>query len=1171
MTFLARLSLANKSVVTLATVALILIGAYVLPTLRQEILPSLSFPEITVVSIYPGASPGQVEQDVTNPIEQTIQGQSGIIQTFSQSSGGLSVIRVSYDFNADLDKAQQKLQEQMNQLQSSLPPNVIPQIQQNNIESFPIITLAVSSSEKQQDLATGLKKFAIPELQSINGVATVNITGVRQQIVTVSLDLAKMQAKGVSIQDVQTALQANNITLPAGEVDSNGQILPVRVGNTFTSLQALKNLVVGPGSTRQSGSQDSVPQSNMPVKLSDIATVGQELAPSSTLSRVNGKESLGIALTKTDKGNSVSISQDVKSVIPDLQNKLGNNARITFVYDDAPYIEESILVLIKEGVLGAGFAILVILVFLLSIRSTIVTAISIPLSVLITLIALWVQDYSLNLLTLSGLTVAIGRVVDDSIVVLENIHNHLHKGEPKHTATLLGTKEVAGAVTSSTLTTVAVFLPLAFVSGIVGEYAHPLALTVTIALLASLLVSLTVIPVLAYWFLKAPKEPVDSRARVEKSNILVRGYTPLISWVTKHRRITVILSVLLLVGSFSLFPLLPTNVFGNDSSSTFFFTLTLPKNTTLDRTNQAAIRVENVLRDFSEIQTYETTVGSSNVSLASATATNVASFVVTVAPGVDTLAVQQSVSDRLKTLSDIGTVDIASQTSTTQDLTVQAPDDATLQSATNQVMDVVTKHANTTNVKSNFSDAVPLIDVQVDPAKAALRGLTSLQVAQLLQTIYTGTTATQVVLDGTNNTRQDVNLRIATSANTVQDIRNMLIPSPTGPVRLGDVANVSSPNVPGQISHFNAVRTATVTFTVTDQDVQGVADDVFQQVSNLNLPAGAQVSPGISSSQGEDVLSQLYLALLFALPLVFLIMVATFRSLLQPLILLVAIPFAAMGSIVLAALTQTPIGISSLLGALMLIGIVVTNAIVLIDRVNQYRAEGMDARSAVIAGGRDRVRPILMTALATIMALIPTALGLGGSTSNFLLSSALSIIVIGGLTSSTLLTLFLVPTLYVIVETAKEHFTKKVAQNATVKEEVLAALPDGTGKGKVLVALPNGKGKALAALSDGNGKGEVLVAQPNGTARGNGLIARYGGTEIPDKLFALKKTRMINAEGETMQNIKENYIAKQSKTDNVLIQDQNEGGNYREKELEMLYAEIGRLTLKLSGKVGGTK
>ncbi len=1175
MSLLSRLSLANKSVIALVTVALILIGAYVIPNLRQERLPSLSFPQITVVSIYPGASPDQVEQDVTNPIEQAIQGQSGVTQTSSQSSSGLSVIRVSYEFGSDLDKAHQDLQQRVNRLQSSLPSNVVPQIQQANINADPIITLAASSSQKKQDLAVALKKFAVPQFQSIDGVATVNITGVRQQIVTVSLNLSKMQAKGVSMQDVQTVLQANNITLPAGEVDSNGQILPVRVGNTFTSLQALKDLVVGSQSLGQAGGRGST-QPPQPIKLSDIATVQQELAPSSILSRVNGNESLGIALTKTESGNSVSISDDVKSAIPALQNKLGNNTTITIVYDDAPYIETSILALVEEGALGAVFAVLVILVFLLSTRPTIVTAISIPLSILITLIVLWTQGYSLNILTLSGLTVAVGRVVDDSIVVLENIYRHLHKGEPRDTATLMGVKEVAGAVTSSTLTTVAVFLPLAFIGDIVGEYAHPLAITVTIALLASLLVSLTVIPVLAYWFLKTPKDPVRSEERVEKRNILDRGYVPLISWVTKHRIISVLVSILLLIGSSSLFPLLPTNVFGNDSSSSFFFTLTLPKNTTLDSTDQAAQKVENVLRDLSSsgLQTYEATVGTGNAGFASATATNVASFIVTVAPGVDANVVRQTVIDRLKGLSDIGVVAFAGQGSSTQDLTVQAPDDATLRQVTNQVMDVVTRHANTSDVKSDLSDTVPLIDVRVDPAKAALRGLTSTQVAQLLRTIYSGTTSTQVVLDGTNNTHEDVNLKVDASANTVQSMRDLLIPSPTGPVRLGDVADISQIDVPGQIRHSNAVRTATVSFTVTDQDVQGVSQDVFQQVSNLNLPAGAQVSLGSSSSEDQNILNQLYLALLFAIPLIFIVMVATFRSLLQPLILLIAIPFAAVGSIVLAFVTQTPLGISSLLGALMLIGIVVTNAIVLIDRANQYRAEGMDPRSAVIAGGRDRLRPILMTALATIMALMPTALGvIGGSTGNFILSSGLAIVVIGGLASSTLLTLLFVPTLYVIVETAKERFKKKVSPVHYVKDEEMAVRSDGAIKDGEPVARPDStvEDEELVAHSDGalqseelvarSVRGEKTVIRPYRIVRDTGLVARYGGTVNSSLRIGPQKMVPFEAEGGMMPHVQNASIAELDVFDKQLDHVQAVSEPAWEKEREGLYAEIGKLTM----------
>jgi HAE1 family hydrophobic/amphiphilic exporter-1 len=1035
MSFLARLSLANRSVVALATVTLILIGAYVLPTLNQELLPSLILPQITVTTAYPGASPEQVEQDVTNPLEQAFLGLPGITQTTSRSSEGFSVISISYDFGSDLDKAQQKLAEQVNQIQSRLPANVTPHLFPANTDTFPIITLSVSSSQNQQDLAVALNKVVVPDLQSISGVGTVNITGVRQQIVTVTLDLDKLLANGITVDKVQSALQANNMTMPAGEVNSNGQILAVRVGNTFHSIQELKDVVVGflqptgpspspslVGHSRPiSGGAPSTLQQPVaapkPITLSDIATVQEDLALSSTLSRVNGKPSLGIALTKTGDGNSVTISQTVRKHLPDLESKLGDNAKITVVSDQAPVIQSAIADLVREGLLGTVFAIVAILVFLFSLRSTLVTSISIPLSVLITLIALWVQHSSLNELTLSGLTVAIGRVVDDAIVILESIYCHLQKGEPKREATLHGVKEVATAVTSSTLTTVAVFLPLSFIGGATGQYTHPLAMTVTIALLASLVVALTIIPVLAYWFLKAPARVQAQLISAEKPSILERGYMPLISGATNYRTTTVILAIVLLIGSFLLFPLLPSNAFGNQGLNSFSFSISLPKNTNLDRTNQAAQKVETVLAGIGNIQTYQTTVGTSS-------ATNMAYFTVNVQGDVDASKVQRIVGDRFKNLSDIGTTSFSSQGTNVVDITVQAPDDQSSREATQQVVNMIKNVPNTADIQSDLSDVVPLVEVQVNPAKAALHGLTAVQVAQYLQLVYSGTTATHVVLDGTNNTQQDVDLKLNTSANTVQAMQDMQLLGPLGPVRLGDVADVSQVNGPTQISHLKSARTTTITFAVTGQNVQGMAKSVLQRITKLHLPTGAKASLGTNSSGSQDTLNQLYLTLLFAIPLVFIVMVATFRSLIQPLILLISIPFAAVGSILLAVVTHTAIGISSLFGALMLIGIVVTNAIVLIDRINHFRVEGLDPRAAVIAGGCQRVRPILMTALATIMALIPMAIGAGGG-SNPVISGGLAIVVIGGLTSSTFLTLLLVPTLYVIVEDMRERWQKR--------------------------------------------------------------------------------------------------------------------------------------------------
>ena len=667
----------------------------------------------------------------------------------------------------------------------------------------------------------------------------------------------------------------------------------------------------------------------------------------------------------------------------------------------------------REGLIGAAFAILVILLFLFSIRSTLVTAISIPLSIIIALIGLWVGNYSLNVLTLGGLTIAVGRVIDDSIVVLENIYRHMRSGEDKRAAVLTGVREVAGAVTASTITTVAVFLPIAFTTGLVGEFFQPFSIAVTIALLASLFVALTIIPVLAYWFLKVPGSKA-AQGYGEKPSILERGYVPLLRWVTQHRAITLTVALLLLVGTFALYPLLETNLFGSSAQNTFSISLQEPVGSSLDLTNQAALKVEKVLAGTSGIQNYQATVGSGGSAFSlSSNSTNQASFAVTTNANADQNTVQQQVRDQLKVLPNIGTITLSTsqQTGSTSSIAVnvQASNDQTLRQAAQQVYNAVAQTPNLTDVTSSLTDAVPLIDVHVDSQKAINHGMTPAQVGQLLRSIYTGTTVTQVTLNGV---QQDVDLKLGTPATTVKGIQDMLIPTATGNVRLGDLADVTLTSGPTQITHIATNRTATINATVTSQNVGAVSTDVQNRVNKLSLPSGASVSLGGVTSQQSSAFQSLGLALLAAILLVYIVMVGTFRSLLTPLILLVAIPFAGTGSIALLLITHTALGLPSLIGLLMLIGIVVTNAIVLLDLVNQYRKRGLSAREAVIEGGRRRLRPILMTAIATILALIPMSLSLSGSSS--FLSGPLAIVVIGGLASSTVLTLLIVPTLYTL-------------------------------------------------------------------------------------------------------------------------------------------------------------
>lgn len=1041
MSFLSRMSLANRSLVALATIAILLIGGWIIPSLKQELYPSLEFPIVTVSAMYTGASPSIVEQNVTDPLEQSIQGLPDIESITSYSNQGMSIVLVSYNFGVDLDQASQKIQQQISSIQSNLPSGVTPQVRTYNIDSLPVIQIAATSQEDDAALAVELKSKVVPALSGIDGVAQVNVTGVRDPIILITPDQKKMLAAGISPaslmgpQGVLTQLAADNGNSPVGQVtnDNEGKTYVISAGNQFTSIQQLEDfpvmgtIIVPPCTQAQlvAGQCKTMPHQ---YKLSDIANVEETFAQPTSLTRTNGQPSLGISITKTADGNTVNISNAIRDKLTSLENELGHGTSLTVVSDQAPQVTSAVSGLVREGLIGAGFAILVILIFLLSLRSTLVTAISIPVSVVIALIALAIGKLSLNLFTLGAMTIAVGRVVDDSIVVLENIYRHLGQGEEKQTAIITAVKEVAGAVTASTITTVAVFLPIAITGGFIGQVFGPFGITVTVALLASLLVALTLIPVLAYWFLKAPKAKAGAKSSSahEKETFLERGYVPAVRWVTGHKTISLIVALLIFIGSLALTPFLGTNFFSASQQNTYSITQTLPVGTSLAVTDKAAQQVEDVLKDMMPtVQHYQVSIGSSG-GLASlqggAGGSNSASFAITTDPDADQNAFQNDLKQRLNALQDVGKLQLSVTSggfnSSGVSVDVQAPDQATLEQATQLVLDAFKKVDNITNISSNLAAAAPLIDVKVDPQKAAKKGLTAQAVVQTLASLYNNIPVMTVNFDGQ---QEKVELRLTeTPPTTIDGLKKLVVAqTSSGVVTLGDVADIESTLGPTQITHVGGVRTATVSATATTNNVGSVTLAINQQIKALHLPAGASiVTSGVGESQSQ-AFSSLGLALVIAIILVYLIMVATFRSLVQPLILLISIPFAGTGSLILMLATHTELGAPSLIGLLMLVGIVVTNAIVLLDLVRQYRQQGMDARTAVIEGGRRRLRPILMTAIATILALLPMALGL--SKDSGFIAAPLAITVIGGLTSSTILTLLLVPTLYVLIEGRKDR------------------------------------------------------------------------------------------------------------------------------------------------------
>jgi len=864
------------------------------------------------------------------------------------------------------------------------------------------------------------------------------------------------------------------------------------------------------------------------VRLADVATVRLVLDDASTINRTNGQNSLGLSVLKRQSANTVTVVRAVEDKIEELKDDLPafNALEVNTVFEQASFIEESLNGVINEGVLGGVFAILAILLFLhFSVRSTAIISISIPLSVLTALLLMRLQGLSLNLLTLSGLTIAIGRVVDDSIVVVENIYRNLQNGMRKRDAVLQGTREVAAAITAATLITVAVFLPVGFIGGLTREFFLPLALTTSYALLASLVVAVTVVPLLAHYFLSAGSLPAPRETASQ------RAYTRVLDWALDHRVTTLVLSGLLFILSLGLLRFVPQTFIGGFGEPSLSVTLTMPPGTDLETTDAVALLVEDVLAADERLETIETTVGGGGAFLGQfagndpAKASLVATFAdqdlglfESLDENDEPVAVAEDVRAALARLNDADEIErrlrermgeedglrladnlrgvladeaiergqarapfefrVSSQASAGPpggafDLQVIGEDEAQVREATELIVaalrdpeewedegydviaevedvddeesffdrlfgtdDEATKGEDDEediealpiiNVSSNLSEPRRLLAVAVDPAAAMDRGLTTAQVAFSLRPILEGENVGSVEIVGLDGQRQKIDVDVRYPDDLITDkvsLENYLLDNPSGdPVRLGDVADVALRDGAVQVTRIDGERAAIISGEVLDDDLFGITaaamriiervqDDnraLFGDADDEDEDRPVVVRTGTASAEQQEGFGDLVGALPVSALIAYLVMVLEFGSLVVPFIILFSLPFAATGALFALVVTQRALSISSLIGMLLLIGIVVTNAIVLLDFVQRLRRQGLGAREALVEGGRTRLRPILMTAVATVLALIPLSLGL---TEGALIASELATVVIGGMVSSTVLTLLVVPVVY---------------------------------------------------------------------------------------------------------------------------------------------------------------
>ncbi len=1007
MRFITAAALKRRTVTLLAVVILLAGGVFAYNSLQVELFPEIEFPLVTVNTSYPGADPQGVVQDVTFPIERAISGAEGLETVQSSSFEGNSIVLATFKFGTDMSSAESYIESAVSGL--ALPAGAeSPDVGRFNPDQFPVLQFSVISDAGVEDITEVVRSMILPELTGVEGILQTIVSGDVERQVRVSVDPDRMQATGIGLPQIAAALSDNNVILPAGLITGGGASVPVKTIHTLGSVDEIRTLVVG---ATPSG----------PVMLEDVATVVLTDAVPSSISRTNGKPAVSVSVVKEAETNTIEVTEDVRAALDGLA--LPPGVDIVIVSDQGPEIQEQIDTLLQEALFGFLFAVAVVFIFMLTIRPTVirgifsslrptaVIALSIPLSVLTGVLLMTWQDMTLNFMTLGGLAISVGRVVDDAIVVLENVYRHIQAGRERWRAALDATTEVGPAILASTLTTIVVFIPLGFIQGLVGAFFLPFALTVMFALAASLAVALTAVPVLGAYLLRPgdlPEGAGEDDIAFVNETWMQRTYTPALRWALGHKAVTILGAVVLTVASLALLSLIPVTLFPSGGQQYIEVNLTLPPGTPPDRTLAEVLLVEERVRDIAEI--YTATVGATNLGSGGIPGSfNQASMLIALTPD----APENSASTLRQDLSGTGNLVQVTEISdgpptSGVEISISGPDYDDITRISQELVASLAEVDGVVNLRSDVAQARQELAVEVDPAAAAGIGLTARQVGFQLSQFLVGRAVTTINIDGRATEVVLSGNRDAVSS--LEKVGNLVIAGPAGAVTLSELADLTTREGPVTISRTDQQRSASITGDITADDAQSVGTEIDRVISELDLPSGLTITSGGIFADIAEGFQAIFLSMAVGIILMYLVMVASLGSLRNPIVIVTSLPLALIGVLVALAITGRSLGLPAMMGLLLLIGIVVTNAIVLIAFVEQLRERGMSVMDALITGGRVRLRPILMTALTTSFALLPLAAFSGGE--GGIISSELATVVIGGLISSTALTLIVVPVVY---------------------------------------------------------------------------------------------------------------------------------------------------------------
>jgi HAE1 family hydrophobic/amphiphilic exporter-1 len=1009
---------------------LLILGFFTYSKLSVDLLPEMELPVAAVMTSYSGAGPEEVESGVTELLESALTTVSNVDTIQSISAAGQSVVIMMFNWGTDMDAAAIEMKDSIGFVEGYLPDGASdPLVIKMDPTMMPIMQIGISGEDlaQVQEIA---EEVIEPRLSRIPEVASVIITGGQERQVKVEIDPVRLENYGLTLSQVAQVLQMENFNMSSGKVTQGTREYYVRNMQEFETIEDIRNVAI-------------VTATGSNLRLGDIATITDGYKEMEQFTRVNHREAVGVHLMKQSDANTVKASEAVRKELAKIQQELNLDLDVDIVYDAAEYINQSIDSTIKMIYEGALLAVLVLFLFLRNMRSTLIIFTAIPLSIIATFILMYFYGTTLNLITMGGLALGVGRIVDDSIVVFENIYRHRSLGLPPMEAAVTGASEVSSAVIAATMTFIAVFLPMVFVEGLASIIFAPMAMTISFAILCSLFVALTVIPLMSSRILtdKSMQRITEGSGRIFNATQKFGGwidslgerYKVLIQACLNRRRRVIIIVTLLMVVSLAAIPLVGAEFMPATDSGEISVSIETDKGSTLEDTDEVIRQVENRLLDIPEVELVFTSVGSAGTMMMSSGSggTNTSTLYVKLCPknerqrGVEMVAedMRQQLAGLAGTKVAVSVMDATSSFGSTSPVVVQVSGDDldVLREISTEVTDIVRSTPGTREVTSSITDGNPEMQIRIDRARAAAYGLTPMQVASEIKSAMDGTVATRYKVNG-----QEVDVKVSYTSEGHSDVdylTNLTILSPQGAVvKLSQIATFELAQGPVQIIREDQVRKAEVTADLLNRDLNSVMTDIQASIDQMNLPAGYEITFGGENEEMMESFASLAVALLLAIILVYAVMAVQYESFFNPFVIMFSIPTCIIGVVFGLLLTGRSFSITAFIGVIMLVGIAVANAIVYVDYLKRLRERGMERDEAIAEAGRVRLRPILMTAFTTILAMLPMAIGLGEGAE---LIAPLATVVIGGLLASTLITLVLVPVVYSIFDDWGQKITAR--------------------------------------------------------------------------------------------------------------------------------------------------